>query len=179
MSDAPRAVLEEDRGRPMLRFERALRHPPERVWRALTERAELSRWHPTPFELEPVAGGSVSFVSEEAGVEMPDGEVTEYDPPQVLAHTWGEDELRWELLPREDGCLLVLTHTFDDRFKAARDAAGWHQCLDALGSALDGTTAPQEDGGRLPPGWRELNREYEQRFGIPADQATPPPVRGD
>jgi len=41
----------------------------------------------------------------------------------VPAHTWGEDELRWELRPHEDGCVLVLTHTFDDRFKAARDAA--------------------------------------------------------
>jgi hypothetical protein len=109
---------------------------------------------------------------------MPDGEVTDYDPPLVLGHTWGDDHLRWELRPHDEGCLLVLTHTFDDRFKAARDAAGWHLCLDALGSSLDDTKAPSaEDGERLPGGWQELNRAYERRFGIPPEKATPPPAR--
>jgi len=72
--------------------------------------------------------------------------------------------------------MLTLTHTFGDRFKAARDAAGWHLCLDALSSSLDGDGVSGGDGGELlPSGWRELNREYEERFGIPSEEATPPP----
>ena len=43
------AVLPEREGRSVLRFERLLAHPRERVWRALTEREELEAWHPTPF----------------------------------------------------------------------------------------------------------------------------------
>ena len=31
-------------GRPALRFERRLKHSVERVWRAVTEPAELARW---------------------------------------------------------------------------------------------------------------------------------------
>src|SRR5918912_732649 len=55
MPDAD-AVLEDDQGRSVLRFERVLRHAPERVWQALTEPGELGNWHPTPYELEPAHG---------------------------------------------------------------------------------------------------------------------------
>ena len=108
---------------------------------------------------------------------MPDGRLLEYDPPRLLAHTWGDDELRWELEDHEDGCLLRLTHIFDDRFKAARDASGWHLCLGSLSSFLG--CAPIARHGvepRLPQGWSELNSDYEQRFGIEPGQATPPPT---
>src|SRR5207247_8852194 len=123
-------------------------------------------------------GGGAGRARPPDGAAFGEGEVTEYDPPRVLAYTWGDDHLRWELEPHDDGCLLVLTHTFDDRLKAARDAAGWHLCLEALSSSLEGTEASQAgDAQGLPLGWRELNHAYEQRFGIPADEATPPPGR--
>jgi hypothetical protein len=38
-ANAPEAILQDEEGRSVLRFERLLRHPPERVWRALTEPA--------------------------------------------------------------------------------------------------------------------------------------------
>jgi uncharacterized protein YndB with AHSA1/START domain len=122
------AVMHDDHGRTVLRFERTLDHPADQVWRYLTEAAELRGWHPSPFELEPRVGGAVRYLPPD-GAAFGEGEVTEYDRPRVLAYTWGDDHLRWELEPRGDGCLLVLTHTFDDHFKAARDAAGWDACL--------------------------------------------------
>ena len=171
------AILQDESGRAVLRFERRLSHSPERVWNALIERDELVKWHPTPFELESEVAGAVEYFTVENSPEMPVGAVTEYDPPRVLAHTWGEDLLRWEIEPRDDGCVLVLTQTFDDRFKAARDAAGWDLCLDALTSALEGSPAPhrRDDEGRIPGGWEELNRAYQERFGISPEEATPPP----
>jgi uncharacterized protein YndB with AHSA1/START domain len=168
------AILEDKDGRLALRFERRLKHSPEDVWKALVEPGELRSWHPTPFELEPKPGGSISY---REGPEMSDGEVIAYEPPHTLAYTWGEDELRWELRPAEAGCLLILTHSFADRFKAARDAAGWDICLEALLASLEGR-APEdrEDGESLPVGWAELNAEYERRFGIRPEAATPPPT---
>jgi uncharacterized protein YndB with AHSA1/START domain len=176
MPVAADAVLTDQQGRAVLRFERTLSQSPERVWAALIEPADQRSWHPTPFELEPTVGGRVTYLPGGDVPEMPAGEVTEYDPPRVLAHTWDEDVLRWEVRPAEDGSVLVLTHTFDDRFKAARDAAGWHICLDALADTLDGLKPPQgDDGERLPGGWRDLNAAYEARFAIPHERATPPP----
>ena len=175
---SPDAVLQDRDDRVALRFERVLRHPPERVWTALTEPGELFSWHPTPFEVHPADAGATGTVTFLPGgdVEMPEGELLDYDPPRVIAYDWGEDQLRWELSAHDDGCLLVLTHTFGDRFKAARDAAGWHLCLEALSSLLDGSLEPGKRGiAEVPPGWQALNSEYEQRFGIPPEKATPPP----
>jgi uncharacterized protein YndB with AHSA1/START domain len=168
-------LLSDDDGRSVLRFERLLRHPRERVWRALTESSDLSAWHPTPFAFEPRVGGLVSFHSEQGGPAMPAGEVLDFDPPSAFAYTWGEDVLRFELAPEAEGCRLVLMHTFDDRFKAARDASGWHLCLRALAGALDGAPArAAADDEHLPNGWTELNSSYEAAFGIPPELATPP-----
>jgi uncharacterized protein YndB with AHSA1/START domain len=174
------AVLEDHDGRSALRFERALAYTPERVWQALTRRDELLDWHPTPFQLQaspPTPGCQVRFIAAEGGPEIPDGELLAYDRPRALAYTWGEDELHWELRPDGGGCVLRLTHIFDDRFKAARDAAGWDLCLGALSSSLDAAPRPQRGSQpRLPQGWEALNREYQQRFGIVPEQATPPPL---
>jgi uncharacterized protein YndB with AHSA1/START domain len=187
MPVAADAILQDREGRAVLRFERTLRHPPERVWSALTEPDELSTWHPTPFELDPQAH-AVNYLPGGDVPDMPDGELTRYDPPRLLAYGWGEDWLQWELRRVDDGCVLVLTHTFDDRLKAARDAAGWHLCLQALSSWLERGGAGRDgpDGrstyrelleveGELPRGWADLNRAYQQRFGISPEEATPPP----
>ncbi|HEY4450728.1 MAG TPA: SRPBCC family protein [Solirubrobacteraceae bacterium] len=176
MTDAPPAVFNDRAGRPQLVFERVLAHPRERVWSALSTRAELDCWHPTPFELEPREGARVSFAAGDGIPVMPEGHVLACEPPHLLAYTWGEDELRWELAPHEHGCLLRLTHSFDDRFKAARDAAGWEICLRALAGLLGGTPPAAPGEQRLPGDWRELNGEYERRFGIAPEQATPPPL---
>src|SRR2546429_10029396 len=112
------AILQDDPARAGLRFERRLPPPPEPVWTALTDSDELFRWHPTPAEFEPEAGGTVSWLEGGDVPDMAPGEVTEYDPPRALAHTWGDDHLRWELEARDDGRLLVLTPTFEDRLQA-------------------------------------------------------------
>ncbi len=176
MPDTTDAVLKAHDGRWALCFERRLPHSPERVWQALTGPGELAGWHPTPFELEPRKGGRVSYRPGEDAPQFADGIVLEYEPPRLLAHTWGGDQLRWELHPGPPGCVLRLTHIFDDRFKAARDGAGWHLCLRALSSALASEPRPERGHGpRLPDDWKRLNGEYEQRFGIAPEQATPPP----
>ncbi|HTA15917.1 MAG TPA: SRPBCC family protein [Solirubrobacteraceae bacterium] len=170
-------LLQDQDGRSVLRFERTLDHPVERVWAALTEVDDLRCWHPSPFELERHVGGRVDYQSP-AGNAFREGRITAYEPPHLLAHSWGEDHLCWELTPYDSGTRLVLTHTFDDGLKAARDAAGWHLCLDGLAALLSGhdDLAPTDESA-IPAGWDELNRSYEQRFGIAPEDATPPPNR--
>ncbi len=98
------------------------------------------------------------------------------EEPALIAYTWGADELRWTLEERAGGCLLTLEHSFADRFKAARDGAGWHLCLTALDALLDGAEVPAKGSAReLPEGWSELNEDYQRRFGIAPAEATPVP----
>jgi predicted 3-demethylubiquinone-9 3-methyltransferase (glyoxalase superfamily)/uncharacterized protein YndB with AHSA1/START domain len=171
------AVLQDQDGRSVLRFERVLDHPIERVWAALTELDDLRRWHPSPFELERRIGGRVDFLPPE-GNAFEDGQVTAYEPPRLLAYGWGEDHLRWDLTTHRGGTRLVLTHTFDDHLKAARDAAGWDLCLSALAALLSGYDEPAPTGeATIAAGWSELNQTYERRFGIASEAATSPPNR--
>ncbi|MEV8371401.1 SRPBCC family protein [Kribbella sp. NPDC056861] len=135
--------LTTENGRTVLRMERALRHPPEKVWRALTEPSELAAWFPAAVELDLRLDGRIAFSFE--GEEGSDGGVIRaYDPPRLLEYNWGAEIQRWELVPTPDGCLLKLTATYDDRPGSASFTAGWTLCLDALDQALGGNSIPRE-----------------------------------
>ncbi|MEU6339730.1 SRPBCC family protein [Streptomyces sp. NPDC046977] len=143
-------------GRTALRMVRRLAHPPEKVWRALTEPGHLAHWFPSDVELELRPGGKVRFVFRHGEMPALDGEVTEVDPPRVLAYTWGDDLLRWEVEPAASGSVLTLTHTFADRPGAASFASGWDTCIAGIDPALDGRPAP-------PPG--DINAAHERFVG--------------
>ncbi len=166
------ARYEEVFDRPTLRFERRLAHPVARVWRAITEPDELEHWFPSQVRGEIRAAGELSFHFEHMPLDAPSnmtGRVTDLDPPRVFAFYWGEDHLRFELEPQPDGCLLRLTVALDARDKAARDAAGWHQCLDGLERRLSGS-AP--DRPQAPDAWRERYEQY-ARQGLPTGAPVP------
>jgi len=64
--------------------------PPERVWRALTDAAELVRWFPLEARVEPGEGGTIfmSWKNEYAG----DSKVLAWEPPRRLVISWGWDD---------------------------------------------------------------------------------------
>ncbi|MCP2259859.1 putative conserved protein YndB, AHSA1/START domain [Streptoalloteichus tenebrarius] len=164
-----RATLRTIDGQPVLRLERRLRHSPARVWRAVTEPAELAHWFPAlvEAELRPGAPMRFTFPGQAAGEDGDGGwtgEVLEVDPPRVFMFRWNQDVLRFELTPDGDGCLLVLTQTLGGgwvgRLGAGRTAAGWDTCLDALAASLAGDTPP-------PPGdWLPRMERYIDEFGL-------------
>jgi activator of Hsp90 ATPase-like protein len=103
-------------------------------------------------------------------VESFDGEVLAFDPPAMLEFRWGTDVIRIELEPDGDGTRLTLLDTIDELGKAARDAAGWHVCLDQLEHHLD-RTAPRWSPSER---WRELHPSYVEELGPEAAAIGPP-----
>lgn len=152
----------------ILRFTRKLPHPVEKVWRAVTEPEHLATWFPDKIVGERRAGAHLRF--ENSGGGGFDGTMLVFDPPQLLEMMWGTDRLRIELAPDDAGTLLTLTDTFTELGKAARDAAGWHECLDRLVDALSGTE-PREWGEV----WRDVQAKYAEHFGPDAATIGPPP----
>jgi uncharacterized protein YndB with AHSA1/START domain len=126
-------------GRSVLRVERRMAHPPQKVWAALTDPERLATWFPTTVRAQPRVGGTVEFGF------GPSGTVTDYDPPRLIAYTWGDDHLRWEVEPADEGSLLRLVHTFGDRAGAASFAAGWNACLAALAGDDPGDMAESHE----------------------------------
>jgi uncharacterized protein YndB with AHSA1/START domain len=121
--------------RPSVRLERRLPDPPEVVWLALTEREQLREWFPCDVE---VAGGhwevgaAIVFRFPADVMDMTlSGEVLAVNEPKGLTYTWGDEVLSFELHNEGDGTRLVLTDELAPGF-AARNAAGWEECLDRL-----------------------------------------------
>lgn len=152
-----------------LRFTRKLRHPPEKVWRALTEPEHLGAWFPTDVIGERKAGAPIRFHFRNGEAADFDGEMTVFEPPSVLEFWWGPDLLRFELTPDDEGgCVLVLLDTVEAVGKAARDAAGWHECLGRLADDLDGAEQPTGEQ------WRDVHPRYVEQFGPEAATIGPP-----
>jgi len=118
-------------------------------------------------------GGRLSFTFETDGVPPMEGEVLALEPPRRFIFVWGEDELRFDLEPAEggEGTVLRFTCVLGQRDKAARDAAGWHVCLDRLGDHLTGAPATAPDAEATSE-WREHYADYQAR-GLPAGAPVP------
>jgi uncharacterized protein YndB with AHSA1/START domain len=164
MMSADGTVIRKD-GRTLVRYERSLRHAPERVWQALTDPKELSGWL-AEADFEQAEGGRVELrwlnTDDEGNSAVARGTVTAFDPPRLLElDTDIHGRLRWELSPESTGgCALVfiadISHVPSD-FKL-KVLAGWHVHLDFLVEALDGRRVDWPNWPR--DRWRKIHDGY-------------------
>ncbi len=160
-----------DRDRWTLRFERDLRHPPERVWTALTSSEDLRSWFPCDLVGERRAGAPlrlpfwsehIELYEEKYAIEAPEltGTIRVWDPVSTFEWSWDVDVLRFELSPIPGGTRLVFTTWLallgDEPLDGpvADTGAGYHLCLDELEAVLDvGKAGPIDDSpvGHLLP----------------------------
>ena len=141
---------------------RELRHPPEKVWRALTEPEHLREWAPFVVDASLGTPGTVQLTW--VGTPTPlETNVTRADAPKVLEY----GDTRWELEAVGGGTRLTLWHKIDRRF-IAMGAAGWHISLDVLDHLLAGTPIGRIVGAEAMKfeGWQRLHAEYAKLFGI-------------
>jgi uncharacterized protein YndB with AHSA1/START domain len=152
---------------------RELRHPPEKVWRALTQPEQLREWAPFDADRSLDTTGPVKLTT--VGTPSPQVSetiVTRADAPRLLEYKWGENDMRWELAPIANGTRLTLWHSIGRRF-VAMGAAGWHICLDVLDRLVAGRPIGRIVGPEaMKFEWPRLNAEYSKQFGI--DVASPP-----
>jgi len=172
----------------ILRFERHFTQTIDRLWQALTDPSELTKWiagDEAVVELRP--GGRVWF-SGHGGIEST---IVELDAPHVIAYGWRTNEweggvIRWELSEEGGGTKLSFTHRMPEPDKQEqerlmkkmgfgpemydpipRNLAGWHSLIDALAVAIEGQSAtqgtPQENADE--PDWKKLHRMYVEAHG--------------
>ena len=146
-------------GRYVLRYERRLRHPVEKVWEALTDPAQVEEWWARA-EVELAEGGRarLEWLNGDAVAE---GHVTRLEPERTIEFdTDIHGRLLWELEPDGDETRLTLTVTAelpDDYLASVR--AGWHVHIDFLEDALDGRPV---DWPNWPKDrWEKHNAVYE------------------
>ena len=141
-----------------VRFERHLDAPPEAVWRALTEPAELAGWM-AEATIDARVGGRLELNFADGSIS---GAITAFEPLRVLAYSWHEQDsggshVRFELEPDGAGTRLTLLHTGLPEEHAAGFGAGWHHHLELL--------AAQAAGAPIEWSWHrfgELTPRYEE-----------------
>lgn len=141
---------------------RELRHPPEKVWQALTDPAQLREWAPFEADRSLATVGTVNLTW--VGAPKPlETRVTRADAPSVLEY----GDARWELEASGGGTRLTLWHKIDRRF-VSMGAAGWHIALDVLDRLLSGAPIGRIAGAEAMQfeGWQRLNAEYAKEFGV-------------
>ncbi len=150
--ESPTGAVVVEGERATLIFRRHLSHPPESVWKALTDPAELSGWYMTKASLDAREGGTIDFVAGPSRLHVT-GRILTWNPPKVFEHEWkvaprkelpsGEDAIiRWELLREGEGTLLYLEHRKLNRDTALGFAPGTHAFLDRLQARLEGGSLP-------------------------------------
>jgi uncharacterized protein YndB with AHSA1/START domain len=152
---------------------RTLRHPPAKVWEALTDPAQLHEW--APFDVDRNLGAAGPVKISTAGTPTPyvsESTVKRAEKPRLLEYAWGENAMKWELEPLADGTRLTLWHNIDRKF-IAMGAAGWHICFDVLDRLLSDQPIGRMVGGDAMKfdGWRTLHAAYAKQFQV--DAASP------
>ena len=162
------AVVMEGEGATLV-FRRRLPHPPESVWKALTDSSDLAAWYMTKAVIDGREGGTIDFVAGPSRLHVT-GRILTWDPPNVFEHEWkvaprpelptGEDAvIRWELRGDGDGTILHLEHGRLKRDTALGFAPGTHAFIDRLQAHLDGKPLPswqeryQQVAPDYPPSW--------------------------
>ena len=150
-------------------FRRRLPHPPEVVWRSLTDPSELSNWYMTKAVIEGREGGTIDFIAGPSRLHVT-GRILAWRPPTVFEHEWkvaprpelksGEDAIiRWELRRDGEGTILHLEHRKLNRETALGFAPGTHAFVDRLQAQLDNMPLPnwqeryQQVASNYPPSW--------------------------
>jgi uncharacterized protein YndB with AHSA1/START domain len=160
------AEVRKDEDKWTLVLVRELRHPPQKVWQALTDPAHLAEWAPFDADRNMAAVGPVTLST--VGMPSPqvsEGTVKRAEEPRLLEYSWGGGDLRWELEPRGTGTRLTLWHNIDRRY-ISWGAAGWHICFDVLEGHLSGAPIGRIAGGEAMKfeGWQRLTAEYARQF---------------
>jgi uncharacterized protein YndB with AHSA1/START domain len=162
---ASRAEVRKDGEKWTLILVRELRHPPEKVWQALTDPAHLREW--APFEADKSLGtvGSTVKLTWVATAHVSEARVSRADAPRVLEFY----DIRWELEPLGSGTRLTLWHSIDRRF-ISWGAAGWHISFDVLDRLLAGNPIGRIAGAEAMKhgNWQRLVAEYAKQFAVDA-----------
>jgi uncharacterized protein YndB with AHSA1/START domain len=150
-------------------FVRELRHPPHKVWSAITDPAQLAHWAPFDADRDLGRPGAATLTMAGAGGgkgETSPCQIRHAEPPHLLEYSWGDDLLRWKLAPTPAGTRLTLEHTVTDRSWLPKVAAGWHICLDVADALLSGRPIGRiVAADAMNHGWQRLNDAYAQHLG--------------
>ena len=160
-----------DDGKAVIRFERRIGHPVERVWAAVTEPGEMIAWWGDA-DVDLREGGRFDVrwlnTNEEGNAAHMHATIARLEPGRLLELDGDlHGVLRFELEADGGATRLRFSSTLDlpDEFRT-RVLAGWHTHLNALATVLDGGSVDLEN--IQEEGWEDAHAAYVVRDGAAA-----------
>ncbi|HKN59892.1 MAG TPA: SRPBCC domain-containing protein [Candidatus Acidoferrales bacterium] len=123
-----------------LDFDREYAESLHRVWLAISDEAEVSKWMQYPVKLELQVGGAIRV--DFAPDEPLEGIICALCAPKHLAYLWGDSFVRWELDGDARATRLRLSHIGVRPELVVALGAGWHAFLDQLEDHFTGASRP-------------------------------------
>jgi uncharacterized protein YndB with AHSA1/START domain len=123
-----------------LDFEREYAESPDRVWRAISDEAEISKWMKYPVKLDLRVGGAIRV--DFAPDDPLEGIICALHAPNHLAYLWGDSLVRWELDTNACVTRLRLSQIGVRPELVVALGAGWHAFLDQLDDYFTGASRP-------------------------------------
>lgn len=148
----------------MVTFERTSKHSAARLWQAVTEPDEVTRWMGFPSRIDLRVGGEyiVEFGEDDGTL---DGIVVRVEDGRRLGYVWGWSYCEWEMTDRDDGCTYTFVQNgLTDRGEDADEEglpAGWHEFFDRLDRHLDGVYLTDEQHTTR---WKALKPAYRKQL---------------
>jgi uncharacterized protein YndB with AHSA1/START domain len=148
------AVIEKSQIGYEVRLDFHMKGSVKEVWSWLTENEKLKQWFAELSIEELRKGGRILFdMSDGTFEEM---EILEMMEQSLLAFTWTEDAVSFELHKEAQGCLLIFKESITKLTShTPKDIAGWHMCLKVISSLIEEQPVEfrQEE-------WEILYKEY-------------------
>jgi uncharacterized protein YndB with AHSA1/START domain len=120
--------------------EREIPHPPEKIWRALTQPMLMEEWL-MKNDFEPVVDHDFKLRADWGHVDC---RVLAVEPHRTLSYTWGDSRLKsvvtWTLTPTGSGTRLMMEQKgfgHDQRRYLEGATAGWPRFIDRLEQVLE------------------------------------------
>lgn len=141
-------------------FRRTSKHPPARLWAAITDSEQVSKWWRSPARVDLRIGGEYRVDFREGGGGL-EGVIVRLEPLRRLAYVWGVSVIEWSIEPSGDGSRYTFMDHGNPGPPAGADwtsegvAGGYHQGLEGLEAIMDGQEVAADSAE-----WRRLQDIY-------------------
>lgn len=129
---------------------------PEKVWDSITNNEHLKKWMAHLEIVDLRKDGIMLFHYNDGSGKFEEMKITDFEDQSVIEFQWGEDIVRFEVIPTNDGCKLTMkefiNHLTDH---TPKDLAGWQVCLMHLSNVIT-----DESREILHNEWEKWYEEY-------------------
>lgn len=130
----------------------------QELWNYVSNPAQMKHWFPFAPRYEPVVGSPIYFSGDKYSPDF-EGTILSYKEGEELAFDWGGSTLELFVKEESNGARIILIDHLITEQEAARNAAGWEQCLAELDKLVAGQPA-QGPHDETAISWKPIYEAY-------------------